>query len=54
MANEQPPLATHGRRPDIVLHQVVVDLEASIRQIPFQGLILIEELADGFAQAALG
>jgi hypothetical protein len=33
MANEQPSPAAHRRRPNVILHQVVVDLEAPVRQI---------------------
>jgi hypothetical protein len=37
MANEQPPPAAHCCKPDIILHQLVVDFEASVREIPRAG-----------------
>ena len=53
MADEQPPPAAHRGRADIVLHQVVVDLEASVGKIALQGVILVEEVVYRFAQGAL-
>ena len=53
MANEEPSLATHRRRANIILHQVVVDLEASVGKIAVQGVILVEEVVYRFAQGAL-
>jgi len=53
MTDEQPPPAAHRCGPDIILHQVVVDLEASVREIPEQGVVLVEEVVHSFAQGAL-
>ena len=52
MADEEPSLATDRRRANVILDQIVVDLEASVGQIPDQGVVLVQKVIHGFAQRA--
>ena len=54
MPDKEPPLFPNGRGPHVVFDQVGIDLEPAIPQIADQGRVFVEQIADGFAQGALG
>ncbi len=54
VANEEPSLAAHRRRANVILDQIVIDLKASVLQLPDQGTVLVQKVIHGFGQRALG
>jgi len=53
VANEEPALAAHRRGANVILDQIVVNLKASVVQIPDQGRVLVEQVIHRLAQSAL-
>ena len=54
MTDEEPALATHRRRSNVILDEVVVDFEASVVEITKQSLVLVEEVVGRLSQRAFG
>jgi hypothetical protein len=50
---EQPSLLSNRRRPHVIFHKVVIDLKSTVSQVAHQRRVLVEEIVDRFAQAAL-
>jgi len=53
MTDEEPALASYRSRSNVILHQDIVDLEASILEISPQSLVLVKEVVAGLAQGTL-
>src|SRR5579885_1349534 len=53
VTNEEPSLAAHRRGANIVFHEVVVDLKASVLEISDQGVMLVQKIIHRLAQRAL-
>jgi hypothetical protein len=54
VSNEEPAATTDGGNPNRVFHEIVVDFVAARLQITDERRVFIEEVADRFAQTALG
>ena len=52
--DKEPAALADRRRSHVVFDQVGIDFEPPVPQIADQSRILIEQIADGFAQGALG
>jgi hypothetical protein len=53
MPDEQPALAADRRGTDSILHEIVVDLEATVGEIPCPGVLRVKEGVHGPAQTTL-
>src|SRR3989304_9636118 len=51
---QEPPFPSHGGGADVILHEVIVNLEAPVAEIPDQRVVLVEEVRERLPHRALG
>ena len=52
-ADEEPVLFSNGGWPDGIFHEVVVDLDAAVPEVNFQGAPLAQGVINGLSEEAL-